>query len=370
MNSYRHEESGMDKTHAFGSVSDDYLRCLRTAKQSVLDGDTTLPTGVPEYLLASWRRSHEFGIRPSDQLLVSPNSKSFVIDDQDRYLSAVVGHEIDSIWTSFGGENWVVYVTNEQGVIIRARHGSNPASRSYALQVGRRLAEIDIGTTAPSCALREGRAVTLVGAEHYLSEFAHLFCCAVPIWGPWGTIMGVMNITGSEEFKSGLVEKKLFSAAMKVENRLFLDAHRANQVIKIHYDPEFIDTHYAGLVALNNDGDILSLTRCAAEMLDHINPFRQHCTLADLFVDDLLIDGQCFEARLKNGIVFYTRGVLSGSTVDTDAPSVVRNTVMLRDRSELHILETLTKTKGNISKAARLLGVSRTTLYRLLKRRE
>ncbi|MHC8290813.1 helix-turn-helix domain-containing protein [Pseudomonas sp. XS1P51] len=360
----------MDKSHAFGAFSDDYSDRLRTAKEAIVSGGDAGHMGIPEYLVESWRRSHGFGIHPSDQLLASPDSQLFLIDDQDRYLSAVVGQAIDSIWNSFGGENWVVYVTNEEGVIIRARHGSNPASRSFALQVGRRLSESDIGTTAPSCALQERRPLTLVGAEHYLSEFSRLFCCAVPIWGPWGTVMGVMNITGSEEFKSSLVEKKLFSAAVKVENRLFMDAHRSNQVIRIHYDFEFIDTHHAGLVAINGYGDILSLTRCAAEMLDNIDPFHQRCNLADLFLDDLLIDGQCFEAQLKNGIVFYTRGMLPGSGADISAPFVVRKMATLRDRSELHILETLAKTKGNVSKAAQILGVSRNTLYRVLKKHD
>jgi transcriptional regulator of acetoin/glycerol metabolism len=368
MNSYRGETGVMEKTHAFGSVSWGYSDRLRAAKDAIVAGTDVAHMGIAEHLLASWQRSLGYGIHPSDRLLASPDSQSFVIDDQDRYLSAVVGQEIDSVWNSFGGENWVVYVTNEQGVIIRARHGSNPASRAFALQVGRRLNEADIGTTAPSCALQERRPMTLVGAEHYLSEFAQLFCCAAPIWGPWGTIMGVMNITGSEEFKSALVEKKLFSAAVKVENRLFMDAHRSNQVIRIHYDPEFIDTHHAGLVAINGYGDILSLTRNAAEMLDHIDPFHQRCNLADLFLDDLLIDGQCFEAQLKNGIVFYTRGILAGSSPDASVPFVVRRMATLRDRSELHILETLAKTEGNVSKAAQILGVSRNTLYRVLKK--
>lgn len=334
----------------------------------MLSSPDTCDSAIAAYLVESWRRSHALGIKPADQLLTATHSQHYVIDEQDRYLSAVAGREIDSIWDSFGGENWVVYVTNEQSVIVRARHGTNPVSRSFALQVGRRLQEADIGTSAPTCALREQRALTLVGAEHYLDEFAKLFCCAVPIWGPWGRIVAVINITGSEEFKSALVEKKLASAAVKVENRLFLDAHRGNQVIRIHHDVEFIDTHQAGLVAINAYGDILSLTRNAAQMLDDIDPFRERYSLSELFADELLIDGRCLESSLKNGIVFYTKGQLSGDAAEK-VDYVARHAGSLREISQAHMLETLRKANGNVSKAARLLGLSRSTLYRVLNKR-
>nr|WP_237613593.1 helix-turn-helix domain-containing protein [Pseudomonas syringae] len=39
----------------------------------------------------------------------------------------------------------------------------------------------------------------------------------------------------------------------------------------------------------------------------------------------------------------------------------------MRDRSAQHVLEVVRQCGGNISQAARVLGLSRTTLYRVLK---
>lgn len=103
------------------------------SKRSVIDGIPTAdPTG-PAYLLQSWKRSVEFGVRSDDHLLQSANFPQLVMDDHDRWLSEVVGEEIDGIWDSFGGEHWVVYCINAQALIIRARHGTNPTSRAFAL---------------------------------------------------------------------------------------------------------------------------------------------------------------------------------------------------------------------------------------------
>jgi transcriptional regulator of acetoin/glycerol metabolism len=351
--------------HRFSATSSDYAARLAAAKSHLLSGDTISDPLISKSLLESWKRSFAHGVISSDRKLIGPDYQQYLIDDADRHLSAIVGQEIDAIWDSFGGENWVVYCTNVDALIIRTRHGTNPTSRAFALHVGRRIQECDIGTTAPSRALHEKRPITLIGAEHYLEEFSHMFCCAVPLWGPWGQMVGVINITGSEEFKSRLVEKKLNSAAVKIENRLFVDAHKGNSLYKIHYDADFIDTHLAGLVATNAYGDILSITHNALEMLDHIDVFNTRWNIADLFSDNFVADkGYCLKTSLKNGIVFYTKAYSDSPSSTLSDSAAVRTSASLRDLSEVHMLETLRQTSGNISKAARILGVSRNTLYR------
>lgn len=358
-------------THPYSAKPADYAMRLKEAKRGISNATAATDPVIAPQLLESWQRSYAQGIYPSDQKLTAPDYPLHLIDDHDRQLSSLVGDEIDAIWDSFGGENWVVYCSNAQGLIIRARHGTNPASRGYALHVGRRIQEGDIGTTAPSCALLEQRPVTLVGAEHYLEEFEHMFCCAVPIWGPWGALVGVINITGSEEFKSRLIEKKLTSAAIKIENRLFVDIHRSNSVFKIHYDADFIDTHLAGLVAVNIFGDILSATRNALEMLDHIDPFTTRYNVADLFMGNFVAaDGYCLKSSLKNGIVFYTKTSTYSDCGDLRESAAARVSSSLRDFSDLHMLETLRNVGGNVSKAAKVLGVSRNTLYRAIRKQQ
>ncbi|WP_161462127.1 helix-turn-helix domain-containing protein [Pseudomonas syringae] len=355
----------MPQNEAF---DDDYRVRVLAAKRDIANGVVVSDPMIAPYLIQSWQRSHDFGLKRSDRLLAGPDFPQFIIDDADREFATIVGHEIDVIWESFGGEHWAAYCTNARSIIIRARHGANPASRSFALHVGRRIEERDVGTTAPACALRTNMPVTLVGPEHYLDEFADMFCCAAPVWGPWGKVAGVLNVTGSETFKSRLVEHQLQSTAMKTENRLFLAAHQPNTVFKIHYDAAFIDTHLAGLIAVNAYGDVLAATRNGLQMLDPTDVFNTRCNVADLFADGFVVtQGYCLKTRLRNGVVFYTKacGVDNQNSLTQD-PAVGESGSM-RDRSAQHVLEVVRQCGGNISQAARVLGLSRTTLYRVLK---
>ncbi|WP_416425146.1 helix-turn-helix domain-containing protein [Pseudomonas sp. App30] len=357
-------------THHNGAQSGGYHDCLRAAKHDIVSGVTVTDPVIAQYLRNSWKRSYELGIHPEDRRLSRHDHPLFVIDDDDRLFSAIVDQEINAIWESFGGEHWAVYCTNAKAVIVRARHGSNPRARAFALHVGRRIQECDVGTTAPACVLHEKVAITLVGAEHYLNEFADMFCCAVPVWGPWGTLIGVLNVTGSETFKSRLVVHKLQSAAIKIENRLFLAAHDMNLVFKIHHDADFINTHLAGLVAVNAFGDVLSATRNALEMFAPIDPLGKRINVAELFVDGFIAtQGYCQKTSLRNGIVFYTQACIGEASHALIEDVAVTRNASLRERADLHILDIVRQCGGNISKAARVLGLSRTTLYRTLNRK-
>ncbi|MDA7085530.1 hypothetical protein PH586_03880 [Pseudomonas sp. SA3-5] len=92
----------------------------------------------------------------------------------------------------------------------------------------------------------------------------------------------MLNVAGSETFKPRLVTHKLQSAAMKIDNRLCLIAHRLNTVINIHYDAAFIDTHLVGLVAINSYRDVLSTTRNSLEMLDPADVFGKRFNAIDI----------------------------------------------------------------------------------------
>lgn len=251
----------------------DYSDRVMRAKELIDAGHEVSDSLVPRYLVESWQRSHDLGVRIDDHLEPSCFTQR-ILSDEDRVLSSIVGDEIDAIWNSFGGEHWAVYCTSPEGLITRARHGTNPHSEAYVLHVGRRIQERDVGTTAPACAYHAKRPIMLSGNEHFLNEFSHLFCCAVPIWGAWGEIVGVLNVTGSEEFKSKLVRNMLTTASIKIQNRIFLQTHRDARIFKFHFDAEFVDTHHAGLIATTSKGDVISATYNALEMLDPIDPIQ------------------------------------------------------------------------------------------------
>ncbi|MDF7673618.1 helix-turn-helix domain-containing protein [Acetobacteraceae bacterium ESL0709] len=347
----------------------DYKRLLHNTKQQIGRGLTVQNAAIPPFLIQSWQRSHGYGLSPDDQCLTGKAYFSYPLSESDRYLASIVGQEIDAIWDSFGGANWVVYCTNIKSLIIRTKQGTNPASRTFAMHTGRRIQECDLGTNAPNCAIQEGIPIFLSGSEHYLEEFEDLFCCSVPLWGAWGKIIGALNITGNETFKSKLVEKKLLTAATKITNQLFLETHHTSQIFRFHYDAGFIDTHMAGLIATTESGDIVATNHNGMEMIDPINPFRKRYRMSDLLRGRIVTSNRyCSKVSLPNGIILYLKSHEASENNSFITTPPIAATDALCDIRDLYILEVIKKAGGNISKAAHILGISRTTLYRSLHR--
>ncbi|MDC6652638.1 hypothetical protein, partial [Leclercia adecarboxylata] len=75
-------------------------------------------------------------------------------------------------------------------VVAQCEHGLADVPVLRPIQIGRRLREIDIGTTAPACSLAEDAPALVRGNEHYLDSFATVVCLSVPLHGLAGEVPG------------------------------------------------------------------------------------------------------------------------------------------------------------------------------------
>jgi hypothetical protein len=80
--------------------------------------------------------------------------------------------------------------------------------------------EAEIGTNAPGTALALGTPVRIAGAEHYNSAVRPWSCCAAPIHGPDGQVLGVVDLTGDERMASPRALALCRAAARAVEAEL------------------------------------------------------------------------------------------------------------------------------------------------------
>lgn len=240
-------------------------RHLSNARKRLLDG-LPLPAGLlPDPVARSWERSRDAGLNPWEARLNHPRGPRFELNEADQQLAACVKPELERLWQVFGGQSWTLFCVNTQGVIVQARHhGATDALEP--LQIGRRVHEADIGTTAPSCTLFEDQPVVLHGWQHYLSEFERFFCVSVPVHGVNGELIGALDITGIGERNAQAVLDQLRLAAMATENRLFAGLQDC-RILSLQHDPRLIGTPLQGLLALNDDGQICAANATARRLL-------------------------------------------------------------------------------------------------------
>ncbi|HCE6398833.1 TPA: sigma-54-dependent Fis family transcriptional regulator [Pseudomonas putida] len=239
-------------------------QALDDARRRLLDGDS-LPLGLlPPSIASSWERSRDVGLSPWDRRLRS-HSSHHELSGFDQNLAVCVKPEIDRLWGVFGGRDWTLFCVNAQGVIVYAKHAPMPDALN-PLSVGKRVHEVDIGTTAPSCTLHDQRAMVIYGGQHYLKEFEQFFCVSVPLYGLRGELIGALDITGIGTRNAPAVLEQLKIAAMAVESRLYSTLEGC-QIIALQFDPRLIGTPFQGLIAIDGDGIVQAANNTARNIL-------------------------------------------------------------------------------------------------------
>lgn len=353
---------------------------LAAARSAFAEGASLPETLLAAPLQRSWQRSREAGVQPAQPPFHAPlrSTPARLDDAQDRRLARCVQPELEQLWSAFGARGWTLFCANREGLVVAQRaHGFEDAPLLSPIQVGRRLAEADIGTTAPSISMADDVPALVRGNEHYLQCFAPVFCLSEPLHDLHGAVCGAIDITGLGERDPVLLQGYFRQAALASENRMF-DGLQDVHLLAVQHDPRWLGSPLQGLLAVQEDGRLRAANRVARRLLGL--PRRGPVPL--VMLDELFQGASSSQRRrlLQAGPVLRVR-IAEGSAVhvqhlrgprrariaravvsDTPAPSAA---APLRDQQRAAARRAVHAANGNMSLAARQLGISRTTLYKL-----
>lgn len=243
---------------------------LQKARDHFAEGFEIPPDLIPAALWQSWERSRNAGLTPRSRGLQSSLAGRHCIEqakDENRRLIEHAQPEMELLWRSLKDPFWTLLCSNSQGQVI---HNCNTGSTTFEplkyLGTGRRLLENELGTTAPGCALKEGRPFVVTASQHYLQELDKFFCAAFPIWSPEGQMLGVVDVTGVNSVPPTWLQERLNLTATAIENRLFMDIP-AGRLLYFHGDPRLLNTPLEGIIAFSADGRLLHANRSARSLL-------------------------------------------------------------------------------------------------------
>jgi sigma-54 dependent transcriptional regulator, acetoin dehydrogenase operon transcriptional activator AcoR len=181
--------------------------------------------------------------------------------------------------------------------------------------------------------------------------------------------------------------------AAEIENRLLCAQSTEHLVVRLQMSPALLETPMAALAGVTGQGHIDWLNGSASRLLGLTAPVGQRLIV---HVEDALgvsLDvlaalatrGQAQPLHLPNGLTLWARcewrardGTrrVSLATAEPAAPTPAASTgpgqgqapTTLRETEQEAIDRVLTDCAGNVSKAARALGVSRGLIYRHIRR--
>lgn len=214
--------------------------------------------------------------------------------------------------------------------------------RRLHLQEGAVWDEGLAGTNGVGTALREGCSVALTRGDHWRFCFALLESHAVPVFDGQGQLAGALNLASFGNITTRpvapLLREALFQAARRMEEQLLRGSYPGQRIVTL--GPARGSS--GPLVAVNEAGDIVGATHAARTMLGW--GAGQYGPAAD-----------------------HTGKNVNGAGVFAARPPGVERAISFREAEEHVIRTALGLARGNVSAAARHLGISRATLYRKLK---
>lgn len=308
----------------------DHVDKVMTASRSA-----SAPARSP--IAASWRRSLTLhGLDPAH------DSSKDRIDDAalllrrqavDRLLQ-VAAPKLDQLFALVGQSGCAVLLCDVQGVVLDRRCGA--ADRDifthWGLSEGMDWSEAAEGTNGIGTCLAETRGVIIHRDDHFLARNIGMSCIDAPIFGPDGRLVGALDVSSARsdqtEAFNRLIAAMVAQTARQIETDSFAAAYPKLRII--HADAD--DTDAATLLAVDGDDIVVGATR---------------------------------GARKAFGMA------ATGPITPVPASDIFGRGDGLRGFEKAEraaVIRALTRAGGNVSEAARGLGVGRATLYRRMKR--
>ncbi len=370
------------------------------------------PSGlVSEGVIQSWARCLQARRRPHEAVAFNPvtASRTHSALARSRLLLEAAANELSQLESTLAGTSCTAILTDPQGVVV---HATRTPKRDEVLmplasRVGVCLAEDSIGTNAPGLTAHTGQPSVVLGGEHFFGCVQVMHCAAAPIRDVRGQVAGVLDLS-SESQPFGFDAAAVVGLyATSIENRLLRAQSQEHIVLHFQTWPSLLGTPMEGLAGIASDGSVAWVNSAAARLLGHpgVGPALRADELFGLELHRLSALTRQPEAsahRLPCGLSVWLMarmqapdgaakafrlhaavGVASGAsnTFDrlvgqpeplppalTPAPGVPQPPAATLRTVGQHLIErTLADCDGNVSMAARKLGVSRGLVYRHIR---
>ncbi|QLF70960.1 sigma-54-dependent Fis family transcriptional regulator [Peteryoungia desertarenae] len=286
---------------------------------------------------ASWRRCLELYRLEPEQ-----TAKPLVVDELDyraafERVEKLIGfctEEVDRLFQLVGRSGCCIVLADSNGIVVdrRSTAGDENEFRALGLWPQNVWSEASVGTNGIGTALADERSVVIHRDQHFMSANTGLSCVTAPIRDQFGRVAAALDVSTCRndvnEMTLSVLAQAVREAAVRVETNFFRQAFLGARIVMV---PQA--NSMAALLAVDGDDLILGATRAAR--------------LALKLDDQMIAKGIPAADALRE-----ERG--GGRDLD--------------DAERAALRRALTRAQGNVTLAAQILGVSRATLHRKLKR--
>ena len=286
------------------------------------------------WLAASWARSfNKFDLKP-DSLPANQICEAGEIahrTDRSGRMIKVAEPIFDNLFKIVKLSGFSAVLCDENGVILQQRQCAMDQANfeRSGFSIGADWSEKSRGTNGIGTCLADKKNTTILKDQHFMANHIGLSCFGAPVFASKGELLGVLDVTSfREQIDPGLfalVSQALSDAAHQIELRYFCDEYADARLVRTHSD----QINSQSLLAVDAYDIVIGASRAARRELG-LSP--------------------------------------SGDIDPVSAAELVGDQVSrgtgLENAERRELRRVLAKVNGNMSAAARELGVSRATIYR------
>jgi transcriptional regulator of acetoin/glycerol metabolism len=357
------------------------------------------PTGlVPDAVIQSWTRCIQADRAVSESISFTPVTRSRIdrAVARNRLLLDAGRDDLQQLQTLLAGTGCKAILTDAHCIVVHATHTEREDGELMWLagRVGVDLSENCVGTTAPGMVALSGRSCTVHGAEHYFNTNRGLHCAAAPIRDTQGELVAVLDLSCESRAFQFDAAALAHMYATAIENRLLTRQSKPHVLLRFQAGVQLLHTPLEGLVAVDEGGQLLWMNAAARSLLQAPQSDRDLSTVEQAFglkmpqLAAAARSNTLLSQRLPNGLQLCLQvqteqrqlhalpspppplAVPAEAGAPKTSPAVAAHPdegAKLRVANLQLIERTLGACGGNVSRAARELGVSRGLIYRHIK---
>lgn len=232
-----------------------------------------LPEGLVDPLIVrSWERCRRFGIGETSMTPTTNAMDRIALkteQERNRFLLAQGRPIMEHVFEQIRESGSMVILADANGLLLETVGDADFVNRAdrVALAAGASWDENLRGTNAIGTALSEEAPVAVLGAEHFLEHNSFLTCCASPIFGPDGRLLGVLDISGDYRSQQHHTLGLARLSSSIIEKRLFESVHARDILVCFHSRADYLGSPKEGIAAVSPDGQVLAMNRAGTAIL-------------------------------------------------------------------------------------------------------
>lgn len=309
-------------------------RSSAAAHADKIMGVLTGREGANAALAASWRRSGRLhALDPTSRTTSHRLSEADIAKAKGRLgrLMSLAQSGLDRLFLAVGGVGCSVLLADSDGVVVdrRGARADDTTFDAWGLWTGAVWSEKFEGTNGIGTCLVEKRPVAIDRDQHFLTRNSRLFCATAPIFDEHGELRAALDVSSCRadltQGFSQLIATVVADTARVIEAENFRQAFPNERIVLTPNGERAVNS----FLAVDRNDLVIGATRTARRALG-LTPaaFTRPLPAADL---------------------------MERTCADGDDIYAAERAVVIR---------ALARSGGNVSKAAKVLNVSRATLHR------